>query len=220
MRFVIAALAIAATTLAFVSAGQAQKPPKPPGQAAVTIKTSAPVIVFANPVTITGSVKRAKAGVPVTVERRATTETVFKPVATVLTDSQGDYRVDDHPSVNSVYRAIAATVPPAQSAETTVLVRPRVSFRVSDSTPSAGQRVRFRGTVRPQHDGRRVAIQRRRADGTWATVVRTRLRDAGEEFSRYRRRVRIRRTSTWRVRIAAHADHAAGFSRRRTLTVG
>ena len=48
-----------------------------------------------------------------------------------------------------------------------VRVSPLVGLRVSDTTPSAGQRVRFRGTVRPPHDGTRVAIQRKRADGTW-----------------------------------------------------
>jgi hypothetical protein len=30
----------------------------------------------------------------------------------------------------------------------------------------------------------------------------------------------VRRTGTYRVRLAAHADHAAGVSRMRTLTVG
>jgi hypothetical protein len=108
----------------------------------------------------------------------------------------------------------------ARSADLLVRVRPLVGFRVSDTTPRAGQRVRFRGTVRPPHDGSVVSIQRKRADGRFVTVARTRLRDAGDVYSRYGRRLRVRRTGTYRVRIAGHADHAAGFSRERTLTVG
>src|SRR5918999_122753 len=98
-------------------------------------------------------------------------------------------------------------------------VAPLVGLRVGDRTPRRGQRVRFRGTVRPQHDGTRVAIQRKRRDGTWATVATPRLRDAGDAYSRYTKRLRIRRTGTYRTVIAAHGDHAEGISRERTLTV-
>ena len=62
--------------------------------------------------------------------------------------------------------------------------------------------MRFRGTVRPQHDGTRVAIQRKRADGTWATVRTPLLRDAGSAYSRYSKRIRIRRSGTYRTVIA------------------
>ena len=100
------------------------------------------------------------------------------------------------------------------------MVAPLVGLKVGDTTPRKGQRVRFRGTVRPQHDGRQVAIQRKNADGTWVTVKTPRLRDAGSTYSRYSKRFRIRRTGTYRTVIAAHADHVEGVSRERTLTVG
>jgi hypothetical protein len=80
--------------------------------------------------------------------------------------------------------------------------------------------VRFHGTAAPAHDGAPVRIQRRRADGSWRTVARTTLRDAGTDVSRYSRRVRVRRSGTYRVRALAHdSDHLRGTSRRRRLTV-
>jgi hypothetical protein len=207
---IIAALALSAT-------GLAQKPPK---AGSLTLKPSADQITYSTPVTLTGKVKGAKAGVVVTLERRAADATAFVPAGTATTDGNGDYTFTQRPAKSSVFRATAATTPPATSADTPVAVAPLVGLRVSDSTPRKGQRVRFRGTVRPQHDGTRVAIQRKRADGSWSTVKTALLRDAGSTYSRYAKRFRIRRSGTYRTVIAAHADHAEGISRERALTVG
>ena len=59
-----------------------------------------------------------------------------------------------------------------------------------------------RGTVRPEHDGARALIQRRSSSGRFVTVARATLRDAGTDFSRYSRRVRIRRDGSYRVKVA------------------
>jgi hypothetical protein len=209
-------LATVVAALAVTSAVEAQKPPK---AGDVTLKASAAQVTFSTPVTLTGKVKGAKAGVVVTLERRAADATTFVPAGTATTDGQGDYTFTQRPATSSVFRATAATTPPATSADTPVAVAPLVGLKVSDSTPRKGQRVRFRGTVRPQHDGMRVAIQRKRADGTWVTVKTPLLRDAGSAYSRYSKRFRIRRNGTYRTVIAAHADHAEGVSRERTLTV-
>jgi len=216
----VVGLTIVALSLAAAAAVSAQKPPKPPGQSDVTLTASANPVTFSQPLALTGSVKGARAGVVVTLEGRAPTETVFAPLGTAPTDQKGDYAFTQRPSANVIYRATAATTPPVQSAELLVRVMPLVGLRVSDTTPSAGQRVRFRGTVRPAHDGRLLAIQRKGDDGKFVTVARTRLRDAGDDFSRYGRRVRVRRTGTYRARVVGHADHATGSSRERTLTVG
>src|SRR5215218_1382666 len=213
-RLIVAAALAAA--LAFTATGQAQKPPK---AGSVTLKASAAQVTFPAPVTLTGKVKGAKAGVVVTLERRAADATAFVPAGTATTDGNGDYTFTQQPAKSSLFRATAATTPPATSTETLVAVAPLVGLKVSDATPRKGQRVRFRGTVRPQHDGTRVAIQRKRADGTWATVKTPRLRDAGSSYSRYAKRIRIRRSGTYRTVIAAHADHAEGVSRARSLTV-
>jgi hypothetical protein len=217
MRSFLAAAATIVAALALAAVGDAQKPPK---AGAVTLKASAARVTFSTPVTLTGGVKGAKAGVVVTLERRAAGATAFVPAGTATTDAQGDYTFTLRPARSSAYRATAATTPPATSAEAPVEIAPLVGLKVSDATPSAGKRVRFSGTVRPQHDGTRVALQRKRADGSWATVRTPRLGDAGSAYSRYSTRLRIRRTGTYRTVIAAHADHAEGVSRERTLTAG
>jgi hypothetical protein len=215
LRLCFAATILAvAVALAIASEGEAQKPPKP---GATTLKASAQQVTFSTPVALTGKVKGAKQAMTVTLERRAANATAFVAAGTATTDANGDFSFADRPSKSSVYRVTAGT---AASPEVAVAVAPLVGLKVGDATPRKGQRVRFKGTVRPQHDGTRVAIQRKRADGTWATVRTATLRDAGSAYSRYSKRIRIRRSGTFRTVIAAHADHAEGVSRERTLTVG
>jgi hypothetical protein len=210
-------LAALSAALVLTATSEAQKPPK---AGSVSLKSSAAQVTFSTPVALTGKVKGAKTGIVVTLERRAADATAFLPAGTATTDGNGDFSFAQRPSKSSVFRVTAATTPPASSADVAVAVAPLVGLKVSDATPRKGQRVRFRGTVRPQHDGTRVAIQRKRADGTWVTVRTPRLRDAGSAYSRYSKRIRIRRSGTYRTVIAAHADHAEGVSRERTLTVG
>ena len=215
LRLIIAASVLTvAVVLAITSEGEAQKPPKP---GTTTLKASAQQVTFSQPIALSGKVKGAKQGVTVTIERRAVNSTTYGPAGTATTDANGDFSFADRPAKSSVYKATAGT---AASPEVAVAVAPLVGLKVGDSTPRKGQRVRFKGTVRPQHDGTRVAIQRKRADGSWMTVRSPRLRDAGSSYSRYSKRIRIRRSGTYRTVIGAHADHAEGVSRERSLTVG
>jgi len=211
-------LAVAGAALAPVAATSAAPPPKPTGPQAVTLKPSAATITFSQTVTSKASVKGAKAGVGVTLQRRPSTSQTWSDVETKTTDNKGDASFTTRPRVNTLYRALARTTPEQTSAEALVQVAPLVGFRVSDSTPRAGQRVRFAGTVRPRHNGRRVSIQRRTSTGAWTTVRRATLRAATTTYSKYAVRVRVRSTGTYRVRLAAHADHAEGLSRERVLT--
>jgi plastocyanin len=94
-----------------------------------------------------------------------------------------------------------------------------VSLRLSDYTPQRGQRTRFYGSVRPQHDGRLVHIQRRTRTGHYRTVARTRLRDAGSSRSTYSRRFRLYRDGIFRAVVRGDGDHATGKSRRRRVNV-
>lgn len=208
---------IAGALLAPVAAS-AQKPPKPPGQQVVTLQPSATVVTFSKPVTTKVSVKGAKAGVGITLQQRRSTSTTWSDVETKPTDAKGDASFTTRPRVNVYYRAIARTSPEQTSAESLVKVAPLVGFRVSDSTPRAGQRVRFSGTVRPRHNGRRVYVQRKLGAGSFVTIRRTTLRAATSTYSKYSLRVRVRSTATYRVRILGHADHAMGVSRERLLT--
>ncbi|HET9025209.1 MAG TPA: hypothetical protein VFN64_11590, partial [Burkholderiaceae bacterium] len=100
-----------------------------------------------------------------------------------------------------------------------VRVRLRVSFKVSDSTPKKGARVRFSGTVAPAHDGKPVLIQKKTSKG-YVTVTRTTLLDNGTDTSKYSKRVRIRRSGTYRVVVQSlDQEHDNGTSRSRTLRV-
>ena len=142
-----------------------------------------------------------------------------RPVA-VTSDTAGRFAFTLRPARNTQYRAIAQTSPPATSAPRLVLVRPSVGLIASDRTPRTGSLVRFRGTVRPAHDGGRAVLQRRSSSGRWVTVARTTLRDAGSAFSAYSVRARVRRDGTYRVKVVGDADHVNGLSRSIALDAG
>ncbi len=132
-------------------------------------------------------------------------------IATAVTTAGGDYVFNRRPRLHTRYRVRVGGV---LSPTVTVLVRQRVSLRLSDRTPRRGQVVRFSGRSCPTHDGAVVSIQKRTSTGGWRTVRRTTLRDASR-CSVYSRRLRIYRDGTFRSVVARDADHARGFSRRR-----
>ena len=223
VRHLLGVLPLAALLFALPTAAAAQKPPKPskphtiPGPVSITAKPNP--TIFSQPVSVTGDVTGAKAGVVVTLQQRAATGGTYTAVATGQTDNAGRYALTNRPLVNVYYRVLAATSPAQQSGELLVRVRMLTGIRISDSTPKRGQRVRFFGIVRPAHTGRAVAVQRRSSTGRWVTLARTTLRSYDAQSSRYSRRVRIRRSGSYRVRVAGDADHATGLSRTRTVTV-
>lgn len=196
----------------------------PPGGNAVTIAASPLSIAFGKTTTISGQVAGdGNAGVQVTLQGQPLASpagTKFADVATATTDAMGNYTFAVAPTENTRYAVEAKTKPPVTSPTVDVKVRFAVSFRLSDSTPRRGQRVRFLGTVKPAHDGGAVLIQKRASTGKFKTVAKTVLRTsktAGQ--SKYSKRLRIRRKGTYRVRVPADATHATGTSRRRTIRV-
>ena len=198
----------------------------PPGQNAVTIAASPARVTFGRPTTISGQVTGSgNAGVEVELESNPAPFTGgFKNAGVkATTNATGAYTMTVTPTVNTRYRVVAKTKPPVTSPETLVNVRVRVSLRLSDSTPRAGQRVRFSGIVTPGHDGKVARIQRRFRTG-WRTVARATLVAAtpvnGVARSKYAKRVRIRRNGTYRVRVTpGDGDHVLGTSRRRRALV-
>jgi plastocyanin len=98
-------------------------------------------------------------------------------------------------------------------------VRPAVTFGVSHSAVRSGRRIRLFGSVRPALDGQRVRIQRRTRTGSWKTIATTKLRDAGEERSRFGVRLRVFRDSVFRARVPAGAGNETGTSRRKRVDV-
>jgi plastocyanin len=103
--------------------------------------------------------------------------------------------------------------PPGGLANTTV------TLRVSDTTPARGARVRFFGTVRPARDGRLLQLQRRARGGSYLTVARIRLADAGSARSKFSKRLRVMGDAVFRARLPADRAHKVGVSRAKRLNV-
>jgi hypothetical protein len=220
MRRIVATAALAAC-LTLPAGVLAAKPPKQPSK--LTLAAAPLRVTFGKATTLAGKLTGGKsaAGQAVTVQADVfPIDGSYADVATTTTDANGDWHVTQTPTALTRYRAQVKTAPPTTSNTADVGVRLRVRVHVSDRTPSRGERVRFSGTAAPAHDGAPVRIQRRTATGGWRTVARTVLRDAGTDVSRYGKRVRVRRSGTYRVRaLSGDADHLAGTSRRRRLTV-
>ncbi|MDQ3936602.1 MAG: hypothetical protein M3340_18430 [Actinomycetota bacterium] len=209
-------LATLAAALLAAPAAHAQ----PPSPHALSIAASTPRVVFGEKVALTGQLTGAdNAGETITLEEDPFPFGDFKNAATTMTAADGTYRFERTPSLNVKYRSESKGRSAATSPEVLVAVAPRIVLAVSDSTPKAGQRVKFSGTVAPAHDGQKAQIQRRRSDGRYVTVARATLTDAGEAVSNWKRTLTINSSGTFRVVLPKHDDHATGKSRRVRLTV-
>ena len=213
----------AVASLAFAAAAVADhKPGHDPGQASadVTISATSP-IVWGRSTVITGGVRGAGAGVLVDLQSDPFpfSDAEFAKEATVPTDAKGNYRFAPMPKLNTRYRTVAQNSPPVTSAVAPVLVQIRVKVGVSDSTPRRGSLVTFSGSACPQHDGNLVYLQRRTSTGSFATVARTKLVDAGDTCSKYSRKLRVYSDGVYRVKVssAGDGDHMTGVSRRISL---
>jgi hypothetical protein len=227
-KYVISGLALA---LAFVPVAAAQKPVKPapptpvtpPAKNAITLDAKPSTIVFSGVTTLSGRLtgpKSASTGLRLWQANTRPYGDSYKITSvTATTDKNGRYSFGVKPLVNTSYRVVASTTPPVTSPARLVLVRIKVGINVSDRTPPRGTLVRFHGSVFPAHDGRVASIQRRTRTGSFRTVVRTRLRDAGTAKSTYSRRVRIFRDGVYRVKVAGDGDHINGFSRLKSIDV-
>jgi hypothetical protein len=170
---------------------------------------------------LSGTTKNVAAGTTVELQENPFPYAGFKPTGkTAVVDPSGNWSVAGvAPQVHTQYRVHSKTSPPADSTGVTVRVALRVSFRVSDSTPKRGTRVRLFGTVAPAHDGKPVLIQKKTATG-YKTVTRTTLLDNGTATSKYSKRLRIRRNGTYRIIAESlDQDHDNGTSGSRTLRV-
>ena len=79
--------------------------------------------------------------------------------------------------------------------------------------------MRFFGTVRPARDGRLVQLQRRTRAGSYRTVARIRLTDAGSTRSKFSKRLRVLGDAVFRARLPADRAHEVGVSRAKRLNV-
>jgi hypothetical protein len=221
IKFLVPGLALAAA-VAVTPAALAAKPPKPSGTA-VTIGAKSSILVFSGATTLSGRLSgNGASGVAIRLESDDSRPygDSYKPAGnTATTSNNGSYSIAVKPLVNTQYRVVAQASPPVMSAAKLVSVRTLVGLRLSDTTPARGSLVRFSGSVFPAHDGRSVSIQRRLSTGGFVTVARTALRDAGDAKSAYSRRVRVSRSSVYRVKVTGDGDHVNGFSRMRSIAV-
>jgi hypothetical protein len=217
-------LATATAALAVAPSAALAKPPV--GNTAVTITASPLTVTFGKATTISGRATGSGSDrASIALQHDVFPfEGKFSTFKTGTTNPSGTYAFPGvTPAVNNRYQVIVKTKPRATSKVVQVNVRPRVKLSVSDKTPKSGQRVRFRGTVLPAHNGRRVAIQKRTSSG-WKTVARPVLKPAtpvkGVARSKYSKRLRVKATRTYRtVFVPGDGDHVKGKSAKHRLVV-
>lgn len=205
-----------------------QKPTNPPtaptGGNAVSVNVSRTVVQFPGSVFVSGAVigKAPLGGVEVTLEQDDTKPygDSFKPAGQKKdTTADGRYIFTVKPARNTQYRVTAKASPTVTSRVSAVVqVRPFVGIKASNRFPAAGRFVRFSGLVRPARNGAVVQLQRRSATGSFVTVARDAL-SATTGGSLYSVRVRVRRSGTYRVKLASNAEFTNGFSKLVRLTV-
>lgn len=207
-------LVISAAALAALVAPSAQG--APPTQT-LTMGASATTVKFGGTVTLSGKLAGGKFDAKnVTVRQDPFPVDSFANAGSATTNATGDWLFAVKPTANTRYQARSGK---ADSPAVDVMVRPAISLKLSDRTPRRGQRVRFSGTLCPEHDGVAIALQRRTAKG-WRTVAKPVLADVpGATCSSYAHSLRVRRTARYRASFLGDADHVAGNSRARRATV-
>jgi hypothetical protein len=121
--------------------------------------------------------------------------------------------------VNTQYRVVLPNQPEVVSPIVGVGVAAVVTARRQVRRGGRRARVRFYGRVRPAHDGAQIAIQRLR-DGNWVTINGTVARHARSGYSRYSKRLRLRRGGTFRILAGiTDGDHVSGASRSMRIRV-
>ena len=103
--------------------------------------------------------------------------------------------------LNTQYRVLIPTKPEIVSPIVFAGVAPKLGTSTTATRVRRGQRVRFRGTVKPAQGGERIAIQKRK--GTrWVTVAGTVTRRASSTSATYSKRIRVRSSGSYRVYVA------------------
>jgi hypothetical protein len=207
------ALAIAACLAVSSTVSATAQPP----QRTLTLSGSPTTVKFGGTVTLSGKLTGSNVdGRNVHIEQDVLPLDSFARAGETTTNTTGDFTLALKPTANSRFRASSGSV---DSNTVDIAVRPLVTLKLSDRTPRRGQRVRFFGRVCPEHDGVRVALQRRSSSG-WRTIARPLLADVpNTTCSKYSVRRRVRRDRAFRARFLGDVDHAAAKSRIRRAHV-
>ena len=133
---------------------------------AVTMSVSRRTVVYGRRVTLRGTVSSGQANASVAVFAARANAGSFTAVTTVLTGAGGAWSLSVKPVIRTRYKVLFS----GGSAVTTVFVRPAVSL-----VALAKGRFSTRVAAARSFAGRIVQLQRRRLDGSWLTIGRTRL---------------------------------------------
>ena len=150
-------------------------------------------------------------GQVVTLEQSASPFVEWTPVAQVTTDPEGYYSFELHPTQTLMYRTNSQGASSERAVNVSVL--PRITFK---ATRAGRATVRFSGTFAPAVDGQRVTIQRRTANGSWATATKVPLR-SGKTFEG---RIRAGHPVTLRASFTTNGALATAASKAVTVVVG
>jgi hypothetical protein len=142
-----------------------------------TINSSAPLIDYGQPVTISGvldqssAANKAEPGTPVTLWARDAFRDQFIPVADTTTGQDGSYKFNSQfPSSNTVYLVRTTLAPHRHSAALFEGVKDVVTMTPSSTTSTVGGRITLDGTVLPDKTGHVIYLQRLGPDGEWHNV--------------------------------------------------
>src|SRR4051812_27620100 len=212
---------VAGADMTFTTLAEGQAPP---GGNAITIAATPASVAFGHASALTGQLVGPKnADVRLTLQSRPSgvAGAQFADAASGTTDAAGNYSFGVIPLVNTDFQVVARTKPEVTSPVQTVKARFVVTLHVGDATPRRGKRVRFSGSVKPAHDGASALIQRRRKGGKFRTVAKALLKPSppkpGTSISS--RRVRIKRSGVYRVRVLGDGQHATGTTRKHRIRV-
>jgi hypothetical protein len=212
---------VAGADMTFTTLAEGQPPP---GGNAVTIAATPASIPYGKASALTGQVVGPNnGGVKLTLQSRpaGVQGAQFADAATGTTDAAGNYTFGVVPLVNTEYQVVAKTKPDTTSPVQLVKVRFAVTLKLSDSTPRKGKRVRFSGRVAPARNGASALIQRRTKTGKFRTVAKALLKPSTKTqgVSTYSKRLRIKRSGVYRVRVLADGQHATGTTKKHRIRV-
>jgi hypothetical protein len=178
---------------------------------------------FARPVTIYGTlVGTGAARANVTLLSRPFPFTApFAQVGnTVISDAGGRYSFTIGAVMQtSQFQVKASTNPPTTSEIATLTVNSQITFHTRTRVRK-GRALLFAGSVAPPQDGLQVLIQKRSRTGVFRTVAHTTLRHLNATRSAYSRRIRARRSGTYRTVVqSAGGAVSPGISTAKSIRV-
>ncbi|WP_237706716.1 DUF1906 domain-containing protein [Kribbella flavida] len=181
-----------------------------------TISASASAISYGGSVTLSTRATRkdsgaSLAGVPLSLYARAKNSSSWREVARVTSDTSGQAKSVQKPTVSTVYAWGYNGSPDllgSRSGNATIEVKPTIAINLATAV-KLGTTTPVYGYLRPQHPDTTVYLQRLTGPN-WPTVATTKLNTTGNYA--FTIKPTLRGTSYYRVVWLADADHATTVS--------